>query len=337
MWQVTNHTPFQAAGYFLRDAQGIEHWVVAMRVALDLPPAGLPVLAKTQQPVNLLPIYDASGEELIEDSDLAPFRPRCDILLRGTATPESDRPEPSFPVSLSVGRLQRTIHCHGPRRLVRTRFGHRIEALGPAVETPLSWRQASGGRDLATDAIHPDNPIGTGWCADLAGMQRRDEIMLAMLDDASHLDRRPAAVQEPAGFGAIAPSWRCRRILAGTYDDAWTRTRSPLPPQDFDPAFHQTAPVGQRADLRGGEPVQVHNAASGPSLRFRLPQIICDVRTRIGHATLTSRMRLVTLAIDAAERRVVLVWNSAVPCPGQDHKLSESILLMSQAAGLVMA
>ena len=161
--------------------------------------------------------------------------------------------------------------------------------------------------------------------------------MLAMLDDASHLDRRPAAVQEPAGFGAIAPSWRCRRILAGTYDDAWTRTRSPLPPQDFDPAFHQTAPVGQRADLRGGEPVQVHNAGSGPALRFRLPQIICDVRTRIGHATLTSRMRLVTLAIDAAERRVVLVWNSAVPCPGQDHKLSESILLMSQAAGLVMA
>ncbi|WP_199260701.1 DUF2169 family type VI secretion system accessory protein [Paracoccus binzhouensis] len=340
MWHITNHTPFETAGYFLRDAQGIEHWVVAMRLTLDLPVTGLPVLAEQQQAVNFLPVLDASGE-LLEDSDLAPFRPHCDILLRGTATPASDKPVLSFPVSLSVGRLQRTIHCHGPRRLVRTRFGHRIEALGHAVETPLSWRQATGGRDVAADtskedATHPDNPIGMGWSADPSGMARGDEIMLAPLDDASHLDARHARLQPPAGFGAIAASWRCRRTLAGTYDDHWARTRQPLPPADFDPAFHQSAPVGQRADLRGGESVQVRNAGAGPSLEFRVPQIISEVRTRIANATLTSRMRLITLAIDAQDRRATLVWNSSVPCPGQDGKLSESTVLMSQAAGLVM-
>ncbi len=69
--------------------------------------------------------------------------------MRGTATPESDKPEPSFPVLLSVGRLQRTIHCHGPRRLVRTRFGHRIESLGQAVETPVGLLPTAGSLNLA--------------------------------------------------------------------------------------------------------------------------------------------------------------------------------------------
>jgi len=163
-----------------------------------------------------------------------------------------------------------------------------------------------------------------------------DEIMLAPLDDASHLDARHARPHPPVGFGAIAPSWRCRQTLAGTYADHWARTRQPLPPADFDPAFHQSAPVGQRADLRGGESVQVRNAGGGPLLKFRVPQIIAEVRTRIANATVTSRMRLITLGVDAQVRRATLVWNSAVPCPGQDDKLSESTVLMSQAAGLVM-
>ncbi|SFA62320.1 hypothetical protein SAMN04487972_14713 [Paracoccus halophilus] len=342
MWQVVNHTPFETAGYFLRDAHGVEHWMVAMRLTLDLPSAGLPLLAEPQQPVSLLPVFDASGEEMLEGSDLVPFRPHCDILLRGTATPQRDRPVLSFPVSLSVGRSERTIHCHGPRRLVRTRFGHRTEALGHAADPPLAWRQATGGRDVAADsdqegAAHPDNPIGTGWSADPGRMNRGDEIMLAPLDDTSHLGARPASLPEPVGLGAIAPFWHSRRKLAGSYDEHWARTRCPLPPTDFYPAFHQSAPVGQRADLRGGEPVQVRNAGGGPSLELRVPQIISEVRTRIGHATLTSRMRLITFAIDAQDRRATLVWNTAVPCPGQDDRLSESTVLLSPAAGLVMA
>lgn len=122
MWQVVNHTPFQTAGYFLRDARGAEHWVIAMRLTLDLPENGLPVLAERQLPVNLLPSYDAAGEEMLEDSGIAPFRPQCDILLRGGATPDDSKSALSFPVTLSVGKMERIIHCHGPRRLVRDRL-----------------------------------------------------------------------------------------------------------------------------------------------------------------------------------------------------------------------
>ncbi|WP_074971264.1 DUF2169 domain-containing protein [Paracoccus aminovorans] len=133
-----------------------------MRLTLDLPVTGLPVLAEKQQAVNFLPVLDALDEELLEDSDLAPFRPHCDILLRGTSTPASDKSVLSFPVSMSVGRLQWTIHCHGPRRLVRTRFGHRMEALGDAAETLLSWRCATAGRDVAMDATHDRHGLVCG-------------------------------------------------------------------------------------------------------------------------------------------------------------------------------
>lgn len=341
MWQVVNHTPFQTAGYFLRDARGAEHWVIAMRLTLDLPESGLPVLAERQLPVNLLPSYDAAGEEMLEDSGIAPFRPQCDILLRGVATPDDSKSALSFPVTLSVGKMERIIHCHGPRRLVRTRFGHKIEALGPATATPLSWRQATGGRDLAAetdgDDLHPDNPIGMGWSADPDRMSRGEELMLAPLDDASCDAARPADLSPPSGFGAIAPFWRSRRVLAGTYDDIWERTRHPLPPADFDEAFHQSAPVRQRADLRGGEPVQVRNAGPGASLNFRLPQILAETRTRINHSTSSTRMRLIELTMDAPERKATMLWNASVPCQGQDSKLFDSTVLLTQAAGLVMA
>ncbi|WP_405402615.1 DUF2169 domain-containing protein [Paracoccus sp. Ld10] len=341
MWQIVNQTPFETAGYFLRDAQGAEHWVVAMRATLDLPHNALPALAARQQQVALLPVVDASGEELLEDSDLAPFRPHCDILLRGTATPNTPSPLLSFPVSLSVGNLERTIHCHGRRRLVRTRFGHKVEYLGPAAETPLSWRYATGGRDClfgkAEAEPHPDNPIGVGWCADPGKMRRGDNLTLAPLDDAPHTAAQAAGPPLPTGFGAIAHSWRSRRLLAGTYDERWASTRHPLPPTDFDNSFHQSAPPGQRADLRGGEAVHVRNASSGPPLTFRIPQIISDVRTRIGHVTSSNRMRLIALTVDAVERRGTMVWNVAVPCQGQDAKVSLSTILLTQVSGLVMS
>lgn len=339
MWQVENHTPFATSGYFLRNAQGGEHWVVAMRATLDLLPESLPVRAEEQQPVRMLPLYSANNDELIEDSDFAPFRPECDILLYGTATPPEDH-SPRFPVSLSVGAMRRSLYCHGPRQIGRTRFGYRLEQLGPAILTPLSWRQAAGGTDPYADQAeapaNPDNPVGTGWTADPKRMSRGDQLRLAPLDALPGCDVKRMTSQRPAGFGAIAPWWRPRLSLAGTCDAEWEQSRHPLPPLDFDDRFHQVAPAGQTANLRGGEAIELENVGRPGITRSRLPQIIAEVQTFMGARRIVTRMRLISLVIRADAGQISMVWNAALPCPGQDMQISQSTVRLVQSSGLVL-
>ena len=339
MWQVENHTPFAASGYFLRNARGGEHWVVAMRATLDLSPDGLPVRAEEQQPVRMLPLYSTGHDELIEDSDFAPFRPQCDILMYGTATPPEAR-QLRFPVSLSVGAMRRRIYCHGPRQISRTRLGHRLEQLGPAVPTPLSWRQAAGGTDPYPDQaeapVNADNPVGMGWTAVPGRMPRGDQLRLAALDALPDCDVKDLASPRPAGFGAIAPWWRPRLALAGTCDAQWEQTRHPLPPLDFDDRFHQVAPNSQSSNLRGGEVIALENAGRPGFTRMRLPQIIAEVQTFMGAQRITTRMRLISLVIRADERRMSMVWNAALACPGQDMQISQSTVRVTQSSGLIL-
>ena len=62
------------------------------------------------------------------------------------------------------------------------------------------------------------------------------------------------ASRGPAGYGPIDPGWLPRRALAGTYDDRWNRTKKPLLPDDFDPAYALSSPADQRnaKPLAGG-------------------------------------------------------------------------------------
>ena len=64
------------------------------------------------------------------------------------------------------------------------------------------------------------------------------------IEDPADLIRGLRSRPRPAGFGFIGRSWRPRIDLAGTYDEAWQRTRAPLPPPDFDTHYHNAASHG---------------------------------------------------------------------------------------------
>ena len=86
MWEVDNRTPFACAGYFSRDRRGAEHWVVAVVSLFRIRPDGRLVVAGRQAEPLLAPLYkDSDAAELRLDADLAPFRPRVDVLLEGIA------------------------------------------------------------------------------------------------------------------------------------------------------------------------------------------------------------------------------------------------------------
>lgn len=335
MWEVKNHTPFAAHGYFVRDQNGVEHWVVAMRATFDLTFGALPTVAAHQPEVKLVPdMHPDNPEEMVEEADFQPFRPQADIVLRGDARLPNGQMAAVIPVTLTVGKLSKTLHCSGPQRLMWHRNQLRLSQPEPITTLPLSWACATGGTCQKTGVLHDDNPIGMGWLSDWTHLVHGEGIALPQIID----PRAPVTFDKPfpapQGFGPLQPHWGPRRHLAGTFDQIWQDTRHPRLPTDFDPRFHQSVLPDQRASLVGGEPVQVINASSEGTLQFRLPQMIVDARTRIGRDRFQNRLRIIGVTVDAAKRTLAMIWNTAIPCNGRDTQVQASTLRIMQMSGV---
>ncbi|WP_102225766.1 DUF2169 family type VI secretion system accessory protein [Acidimangrovimonas sediminis] len=347
MWETRNTTPFAAQGYLERDPAGREHWVGAVRASFDLAAGALPRVTPEQPPVRLAQCFDDSGQELIEESDFAPFRPEADIVLRGTAHPPGPRQTGAFSFGFLIGRIRREMVCHGPRRMARRGTALAVETLGPAVATPISWRETFGGRERfprtgepeGPDALNRDNPVGRGWSVDPAGrIPQGGALDLPPIEVAGDTVVPGAPLPAPAGCGAIAPHWAVRLPLAGRFDARWEAERHPLMPEDFDARFFHAAPAAQRAPLVGGEPMRLVNLVpGGVPVDFRLPQLLIDAQTRIGRDLVETRMRLVAVIVDADRARLTMVYNTAVPCPGRDAEVAYSRVRLRQASGMVRA
>ncbi len=333
-----NGTPFATGAYFLRDRQGNEHWVVAVRARFELALGRLPRIAG-QAPVRMAPQYaDEAARELAAESDLAPFRPHVDIILRGSAQPPGDG-SGSRLLRLKFGGLEKRVQAFGPRRLLR-RGGKWLVDRQPFLPFPLSWTRSLGGPDVAAaDApdrvLHPANPIGIGWSARLAGVPDGTEFELPQLERPDSLVHPARPLPQPVGFGAVQPAWQPRASRAGTYDEAWRNGHAPLAPPDFSDAFHQAASDDQvyEPTLKGGEPIELDGFHPEGTLAFQLPQVLLDARTRIGVGVVDSRFRLVGVEIDATERMLDMIWNIAVPCPGGDHLVRHTSVFLQQMSG----
>ncbi|MGH1330273.1 MAG: DUF2169 family type VI secretion system accessory protein [Paracoccaceae bacterium] len=336
MWQVTNHTPFATQGYFLRDQNGVEHWVAALRATFDLASGHFPRVASLQDPVKLIPETDPDMPDLMrEESDLQPFRPATDIVLHGAASLPEAAPALTIPVTLNIGSLSKTLICSGPRRLSRGMTKNILSDPVPISSLPLTWNHSLGGQcQKQIEAKHEANPIGMGWLSDWALLKRGEEMDLPQIT-APHAPVIPdQPFPMPQGFGPMQPHWAPRLRLAGTFDQAWEERRHPRLPIDFDSHFHQSVLPDQIANLVGGEPVSVINASPQGPLHFRLPQLIIAAKTRIGPDRTDTRMRLVAITIDTMKNKLSMVWNSAVPCNGRDMDVSSTSLRVMQMTGV---
>ena len=87
----------------------------------------------------------------------------------------------------------------------------------------------------------------------------------------------------PAGFGAIGRHFEPRRSRAGTYDNAWQKERSPLPPLDQHALAHSFAAPGlfSPAPLLGNEAVELVNLTpGGGTVGFALPVVRLRIELR---------------------------------------------------------
>ncbi|AUX33662.1 MULTISPECIES: DUF2169 domain-containing protein [Sorangium] len=200
--ECQNLTPLDALAYSALDAHDEEHHVLALKAAYRLVPGGG---GEATHRCELLP-GDGAGRLLLRDafegeanassvraeSDLAPFKPRCDVLVRATAWAPGEEPAERWTARLRVtGRgapppggdavggepppralVDKTLEVCGPRWFERAAEGWQLTRPEPAASVPVRWERAFGGRSLVSagpgrapllDEVCFTNPVGCGW------------------------------------------------------------------------------------------------------------------------------------------------------------------------------
>jgi len=334
MWQVDNRTPFAAERGWVRDRNGAEVWLVAVKCTFDIRPDGSTAISADQPPVLRTPEYHGEpGKSSIKyEADLVLTKPTTDVILVGHAYAPGGHPVSALDAGFRIGPLEKLLRITGDRT-----WG----ALGPSAPAPFDrmpivYERAFGGGDPRS--AHPErdwdwrNPVGTGFAVS------RDNLSGVPLPNVEYPDDCVRGWKDrprPGGFGAIACHWQPRVRFAGTYDDAWVKTRLPLAPHDFDDRFFQCAPEDQRpsAFLRGGEPVALHHLTPDGDVRFALPKVFLGFETRFygGGREIHKDRRLHSVILEPDFPRVSLVWHSALPCHVKVQKLDRTILTLKTA------
>jgi len=316
MLQLLNHTPFSTSLSVFPDIEGVESAFALVKATFQLT-AAEPVLAEQQAPLVATDAYwgDPDKTSLRAAGEFSLPKPATDVLLTGHAVAIQKNTRVAE-VGLRVGPLTKTLRLFGNRHWERTDMGW--EASPPEVweKMPLRWELAFGGRAAQNGdeppEYEPRNPVGRGF----VGSREKDieGRLLPNIEDPALLIRRPADRPSPVGFAPIAPAWSPRREYAGTYDDAWQKSRAPYLPKDFDPRFFQTAPAGLVAPsyLRGGEPVELSGFVPGEPLRFYLPVCTLAVVFDFDNRHIPESPKLETVLLEPDAGRVQMLWRAGI-------------------------
>lgn len=336
MWQLDNRTPFAAERTWVRDRNGAEIWLVAVKCTFDIKSDGSTEVAKEQPPVTMAPEYmnpaDPVRSSLKYDMDLVRTKATTDVLVLGHACAPRGEPVTELDIGFRVGPVMKRLHVTGDR----TWRGNTPSKPELFVKMPLTYERAYGGFDPASvETVNPQwdvrNPLGTGFA--LSSL-KIDGLKLPNIEHPDQLIREWHDRPMPAGLGPICTHWQPRARLAGTYDENWQRDRFPLLPEDFDDRHYQCAPFDQQAPqfLSGGEPVALINLTPNSQLRFELPRLFLGFETFFytDERQLHNRPRLHTVILEPDFPRVSLVWHSALPCHPKVRKLNKTRIIQKQ-------
>jgi hypothetical protein len=347
MWEHDNTTPFAADHSWVRDKDGAEVWVVAVKGTFQIQPDGSTEPAAEQEPVTLVPKFrgDPAASSLLYDSDVYHTKPTTDVLLHGHAYAPPGRPATQVDVTMKVGTRAKTLRVFGNRVWNVGMLAIRVSNPEAFERMPLTYERAYGGRDeRAADprrhSWEERNPVGVGFAVD---SKHEDGQPLPNVEDPRHLIGLLHAKPPPAGFGPIASHWQPRVKWGGTYGERWQKERQPLLPEDFDERFYLCAPQDQQPPqyLRGGEPVELVNLSPGGSLRFKLPREVFGFETRFTTGEMVRhRASLHTVILEPDVPRVLMVWHTHLPCHPKVLKLKRTTItrkeVLASAGGVLL-
>ncbi len=332
MWALNNTTPYAAERSWVRDMDGAEIWLVAVKATYRILPDGTTELAEEQEEVLLAPKYlgEPGQSSLLYESDLVRTKPTTDVLLHGHAYTRPARR--TVYVVMKVGKMEKRLKVSGDRVWKKgLLWGVKMSRPKPFEKMPIIYERAFGGADQK----HPNpkkhgwelrNPIGTGY-----GKKGKHLIGQAVANieypnkQISSWKNKPP----PAGFGPITGGWAPRITLGGTYDEKWQQERHPLLPMDFDDRFFQCAPEDQQTSqyLKGGESVELCNLTSNGHLNFTLPRVALAFTTHFFNGEpVEHRAVLHTVILEPDVPRLIMVWHTALPCHSRVNALIKTLI-----------
>jgi len=329
MLQLKNATPFAATLFSAPDPEGVDTLFAVVKGTFRLDTVRPD---DEQEPVLLKDRYagDPAATGIVEPSDVSLSKKGTDVLLLGSACAPRGRTSTEVRVSWRIGSVAREAVVSGDRRWEIGPLGPKPTPPAPFETMPLVWERAFGGIDRAPgDATRvdaePRNPAGTGFRLRVGGSPVAGTL-LPNVEHPSERVRSPGDRPAPCGFGPVAPHWLPRRAWAGTYDEAWVRTRAPYLPADFDARFLQCAPEEQVVPgfLKGGEPVRLEGLSPAGPLSFALPSLRVSVTFRLDTGQETRPAPLDTVLLKPDAGRLVLVWRAAFPCDKKLLKVREA-------------
>jgi hypothetical protein len=318
---LTNATKYPAAYTMGMDPSGQEYLVVVVKGTFSIPVGGEQPTRALRQ-VALVEADVFAGEPgfsaPVAESDFALRKPKCDVLLNGSACAPGGKPAEQVPVMLQVGSLSKSFNVVGHRAWVNDPFGWKPTRPVPFVKMPISYGNAFGGRDL-TD---PDEKNHRWYGSNHAGVGFHTNLYpplvegkpLPNTEEVGKPVEKPDGKYRPMSFGPLGRAWEPRPRFAGTYDKNWLDNVCPILPTDIKDPYYQCAPPDQQIEHpKGGEQVILVNLTPEGRTAFPLPPLELPVSFFFRKGKETEQSAVVdTLTLEPDSRRFTVVWRTSL-------------------------
>ena len=115
MWTLDNQTPFEAERTWVRDKDGVHHWIVVVKATYDISEDGTLNLSDEQvEPLHAPEYNGADGESSLRyDADLIGMKPGTDVYLNGIAYAPNDEPTSVVKVSFQIDQIRKDLLVYG--------------------------------------------------------------------------------------------------------------------------------------------------------------------------------------------------------------------------------
>lgn len=316
--QLVNATPFAASysGGLLKSGRRCVVIVAKATYTIPVKTGQEPEIHNEQvEPFNSDTYFgDPANSAPKYETDFAPIKRRCDVILHGSAYAPNKEPAIEVKVGLQIGAVNKQFYVLGDRHWEKPLVGGlRPSAITPFLRQPFSYEDAYGGTDRTKAnkgkvAVYRHNPVGVGYSPHCQLEGARAPSTEALKQRIT----RPNGKFTPMSFGPIARNWEPRVQYTGTYDQHWQQEVSPFLPDDFDERYYQCAPQDQQTDyLKGGERVVLTGLTSQGQCAFMVPKIDIPM-TAIMENNERRRLNPVidTLCLEPDEGRFTLVWRA---------------------------
>jgi hypothetical protein len=316
--QLLNATKM-AAGYTLGpQPDGRENLVAVVKGTFTMPRAG-PSAYLADEQAELVEADVFTGEPGLSaplyETDYAFRKPRCDVLLNGSAHAPHGVPAERVRVGMRVGSISKVFDVVGHRAWQEVLATVSCTRTEPFTRMPISYDNAFGGIDRSNPDDHRTylaNPAGKGYWHNLDTHVYQGRP-LPNTEEPHDPVKAPNGSYRPMSFGPIGRAWPPRPQFAGTYDQHWVDEVFPFLPADFDERYYQSAPADQQTEhLRGGEPVTLYNLTPEGRVDFTLPVVRVPVMFLLKSGEeVTVEAVNDTLILEPDANRLMRVWRAS--------------------------